>query len=455
MIAAEHGPALRTSRAAVNLQFHLGLAEPVTFEKELREISEARAMNNVFLQRARRHTLTIVPALKLTRVPPPATHTDIDPETPAGRAILLADEVRRTPRAARSPLIRQYVQLRRGIQEHLPSYAEAHARTVAQADQSVSHDAMDASDAAGFEDVDALRKAAGPPGPLDAYRLLTWRDRGLLASKRGDLSVAVRTTDRGIHDLLALSGEQQGDRHALLESLHQHLLSNAGTSVKLVEGLLEDLPAHAAHRRSARFYEFWANTAVSYAAQTYEVLRDLDGPHQDGLPRLRHADGFIASQDWRIQTRIMHLRALLGAQTLLAATNSENPDEVASRDVMRLLYTEIASDPRLRVPRIYTFTQLAIWLALIDGLELPYVRAPSIGLSQVPFLALSEAEVPAEGAVVHIDEERIVRAKEWFASVDGWDRGPITRVRRGSAAWAKLAVMTDNMAERWLVDELH
>lgn len=313
---------------------------------------------------------------------------------------------------------------------------------------------MDASEETAFEEIDALRLAANPASPLGPYRTLTWRDRGLLASKDGDLPLAIQITDRGIRALSTLHTEERGDGRAFLESLHQHLLSNTGTSAKILEDLMVDIPRSEANRRSPAIYMRWADAAVSYASQAYFALSEVEEYAERGLPEKRHEDGYISSQDWRIQTRIMTLRALLGAHTILAATKrGSDRDVVADRSIMRRLYTEIASDPRLRRPRTFTFTQLAIWLALVDNLTLPYISNPSPGLSEVSFLTLSAAEPSHREGTVAIDKERVMRAKFWFAQAEGWDRGPITRVLPGSAVWWALARMTDNISEIWLTDD--
>jgi hypothetical protein len=377
----------------------------------------------------------------------------VDPESPAGQAIYLAYAARAAPKSERAPLVQRYVEVRRGIQPHLGSYSEQHVRTILQADQSVSHDAMDAMDRNGFEAVDALRNLPTPANRLTPYRALTWRDRGLLASKRDQLARAAQITDRGIRELSMLDPEERGSSRAVLESLHQHLLSNAGTAAKIVEDLLVDVPRLEAHRRSQRFYEAWARAAVSYASRAYSALTEVADHAEHGLPEKRHEDGYISSLDWPIQTRIMHLRALLGAHTLAESTApQEDPDSFADRAVMRVLYSEIASDPRLREPRTLTFTQLAIWLALIDDMTLPYVPEPSTGLSEVPFLTRSAAEVSHGQNTVLIDEESVKRAKIWFEKTDGWDRGPITRVRAGSAVDWTLAHRTDRISDIWLHD---
>lgn len=450
----ERGVFLRVSKTVATLQFFLCLTEGARFTKQIQETAQSRLAYKVFLQRAAPQPLVIAPVPRLVPIPSMDVVAHIDPSSPAGEAIYLAYAVRAATQAERPALVQRYVQARRGIQPHLTSYSEAHVRTVLQADQSVSHDAMDAMDAAGFEAVDALRNTPSPANPLSSYRAMTWRDRGLFASKHGQLARATQITDRGIRELSTLDREQRGDDRAFLESLHQHLLSNAGTAAKIVENLLVDIPRREAHRRSQRVYKRWATAAVSYASRAYAALIELDGLAGDGLPENRHEDGYISSLDWPIQTKIMHLRALLGAHTLLASTvPDEHRDAIADRTMMRILYSEIASDPRLRRPRTFTFTQLGMWLALVDDMTLPYIPEPAAGLSEVSFLARSGAEVSPGVSTVHIDEERVMRTKFWFGQAKGWDRGPITRVRpRTAVAWS-LARRTDNISETWLRDD--
>lgn len=452
--SVEQGVFLRVSKAVVTLQFFLCLADGAHFMKQIEATAQSRLAYKVFLERAAPQPLVIAKVPRLVSIPSIEAVAHIDPASPAGEAIYLAYAVRAATRSERPALVQNYLEVRRSIQPHLTSYSEPHVRTVLQADQSVSHDAMDAMDRVGFEAVDALRSAASPANPLSSYRAMTWRDRGLFASKHGQLARATQITDRGIRELSMLDDEHRGDNRAFLESLHQHLLSNAGTAAKIVENLLVDIPRREAHRRSQRVYKRWATAAVSYASRAYSALIKLDMQAGDGLPEKRHEDGFISSRDWPIQTKIMHLRALLGAHTLLASTvPEEDRDAIADRAMMRLLYSEIASDVRLRRPRTFTFTQLAMWLALVDDMTLPHIPQPSTGLSEVSFLARSGAEVSPGVSTVHIDEERVMRTKFWFGQAKGWDRGPITRVRPGTAVAWSLARRTDNISETWLRDD--
>jgi len=446
---AETGAMVRVSRAVTRLQFFLCLDDPKAFARELQATARARASFKMFLQHAE-PKLVLVARPKLASTAQLDFDRQIDPDTPAARAISLADEIRAAPKSQRSPLVREYVELRHEIQDHLASYSDAYARVIVQADQSVSHDSMDAMDEEGFYAVDRLRVAATRTGPLNSYGAMTWRDRGVLASKKTDLSAATRITDRGIEELLAIDPSDRGDGHAFLESLHQHFLSNAGTAVKIVETLMRDVPRKLSMRRSVRVYEQWSQTAIDHASRAFSALGQLDGPNAR-LPTARHADGFIASRDWWIQTRIMYLRALLGAHTLLSAVDSEAAEDGGTGlGIMRALYSEIGSDPRLRRPRTNTFTQLAIWLAFVDGMSVPYVENPSQGLSDVPFLTLSHNEGRAGLDRVQIDEERLMRAHFWFDNATGWDRGPLAQVERRSQTAHFLRTKTDGLFDLWL-----
>lgn len=451
---AERGQSLAVSRAVVTLQYFLCLLDPRSFTRQLQATAGTRASFRMFLRREGPRPLILARAVTLASLSQTTSHRHIDPSSPAGEAIDMAYAIRAAPQSQRGLLIREFARLRREIQPHLGSYSDEYLRTVMQADQSASHDAMDAMDEHGFREVDSLRVAAGRGSSMGAYPVMTWRDRGVLASKQGRLASAIRITDRGIDKLLSLDPAQRGDGHAFLESLHQHLLSNAGTAAKIVEDLLVEIPQKQSLRRSIRVYERWAETAVSYASRAHSVLEQLEGIMPGGLPVKRHEDGYIASRDWRIQTRIMYLRALLGAETLLATVQSEkHRATIVDREIMRILYREIASDPRLRRPRIFTFTQLAVWLTLIDGMELPYIENPSIGLSEVPFLTVNSNAVLPGNRAVSMDEERVIRAKFWFDQADGWDRGPITRVRAGTAVAQFLSRKSGRISEIWLRDD--
>lgn len=451
---AEQGVSLSVSRAVVTLQFFRCLADEADFIRQLEATGRSRLAYEMFLRKSTPKPFVIASMPGLVSVPSMNAMAHIDPASPAGEAIYLAQAVREATPFQRPPLVRTYIEVRRNIQPHLTSYSELHVRAVLQADQSVSHDAMDAMDGAGFEAVDALRTGESPVNPVIAYRALTWRDRGLFASKHGHLARATQITDRGIRELSLLDREHRGDIRAFHEALHQHLLSNAGTAAKIVENLLVDIPRREAYRRSPQVYQRWATAAVSYAARAQVALAELSERAGDGLPEKRHKDGFISSLDWPIQTKIMHLRALLGAHTLLASTEPRGDrDGIADRALMRALYSEIASDARLRRPRTFTFTQLAMWLALVDDMALPYVPEPSRGLADVSFLARSDADMAPGVNAIRIDEERVMRTRFWFDQAPGWDRGPIARVRPGTAVARWLTSRTDNLSDKWLRDD--
>lgn len=164
---------------------------------------------------------------------------------------------------------------------------------------------------------------------------------------------------------------------ATLECSHQLLLARAGIRVRHLEWLLQMVPAKAGQVRA-----IWhsASVALRAAGAAYRILNELAPGLPVDLSDVRR-EGRIATTAWKVQTRIIRLRAALGAATALrsglcrAEPLSELHDqecELLFRDEARSdAWIELVGQDTLNEAHRVDICRLGLWLAFSRELQLP------------------------------------------------------------------------------------
>jgi len=289
------------------------------------------------------------------------------------------------------------------------------------------------------------------------YRTHRFRSLAIDANKRNATAEANHWIDKGIKELLGLPELSEIEWR---ESAHQQALAAAGIRVRYLEYLLRVVPQGMKSARIA----LEAHYALSFSGfAKYQLDALASGGLPDDLMTAR-SEGRIAAASWNVQTRIIRLRAALGARTAIEAQLYKDKDEVLDGlvdDSERLVYDdgyltttyrELISRPELTTSHQIELCRLALWLAFLRGMRLPLSASVSRAFAHLLFLDGDPENIARGENERSLDPYDVI---EWLhnGSGGGEDAGWLSWTKPSSAAAFYLNVASDSTYSDWRRNE--
>lgn len=322
-------------------------------------------------------------SLEISRTPGAFDQLNGRPEPE--RALRLAGEIRRAPAALKAPLAKSYVQAR--VREGASGLAGEDATLMLLADQSVQLDLVGLQEADLARELSFAMRQIGSSSRAAAYSVLTWRNESLLDSKIHRHQSALHQLLQGYRELLVKHDDRViEERKALIETSHQIALAATGIYIKLFE-------SHLCTRRRGEEHSGlgkYAHALMWWSSQTSAHLMELDSGEHQPLARTRYEDGHISSEEWRNQTPIIRLRAMLGVHTAMESQLCRLEGPAAAylferSDILRA-YLDVVALQNLPVELRTTVVNLSMWVASVNGGMVPFARELSPTLKDLAFL---------------------------------------------------------------------
>ncbi|ROP56494.1 MULTISPECIES: hypothetical protein [unclassified Rathayibacter] len=349
--------------------------------------------------------------------------------------------IRNAPSDTKAEMIRKYVAMRHNIKP--PSERSIQNRLLALADQSVGLDAVETRNPQLLGWVAEATHGGEYSEIRWAYSAFTTRDRALLLGKDGDRELALaKSIEAWRHTDWVRTAELSTDRRALTEAGHQIALGAAGTCTKIVEDALIDPATRDRENMQSRITAALAWT--SYAMNQLNILDRADDTA--GLAARRHQDGYISSIDWRIQTRIIRTRALLGAYTAAHSGLAQWLTE-PSLDSLRAAYLDIIEAQETKASTRVDVTKLAIWLGFLSNGFVPFTRHLAPALKDLHFIDTDPDSIDGGWELRRMN---FSAASEWLLARNQ-DSGAPHWFSPTSKAYALLQRRTGGQYERWYV----
>lgn len=304
--------------------------------------------------------------------------------------------------------------------------------TIALADHSVQLDMLNSEDAAGIAKLTVLINSMNSINPRKGLALHTLRSEIVLNNKRNATDVAMVFGGIAYRRALALEGEGWTSVIERMEVLQQVDLALAGVFVRALErsfrGNRDDRIA---------YYASWALWCSSLALARIAFLEqpDVGG----GLPTVRHSEGRISTTGWRVQPEVIRLRTVVAVSTAIQSRLVEEAAVVKCLEGLRYkrlhreseltafleqqqveyttafactLYRNLIVRRELTPGHQLDIVRVAVWIALMNGGEIPVEIGASAGIRELNFLDTNPAHLVNGGMqTVQID---IDRAVDWI-----------------------------------------
>lgn len=364
----------------------------------------------------------------------------------ASAAIELANRIRSEPPDLKQDLAVGYVQ-RRLRSLHRP--ASADDRILFQlADLSVQLDLVSIRDTESLRQLSALIRSENDSPQGLAYSTLVWRNESLLNNKVKKFQRAIHQLLQGYRELKYKIDERLiPDDKSARESSHQLALAATGIYIKLIEANLlvrHHLDAHA-------WLPTYAAAALWWSSEASADLARLDSPSVEPLATTRYADLHISSVNWRVQTRVIRLRAMLGVYTAIGSRLIQLPRSARHLSIelpdLRAAYRQLISTPELQSGSRPDVVNLALWIALLDCGEVPVAADLAPAMKVVRFLDMEPVEI--EERALETREVDFSAATNWLIKTDS-NAGLLHWLPRNGPVWRYLDVASSHRYSEWV-----